>query len=388
MQIKAITIMKYRIIFLLLLSICFAVNAQDFSQYKALPDSAYACDADYRQGNKYQRDAILFVDMLADTHPYYITKERREQLMAKREGLLQECADCQSDTAFVSLLNGVLGKLYDKHTNVIDTLTLAENKKVAAQRAAEAVKEDSSHLMSRHDALFDYTMLPEQSICYMQFNQCFDARTMRDESLPRFDHFLEDMFHAIDSLQVQTLVVDAQYNNGGSSRHCDELLSYLYPLNQLKDFTTYIRFSNLMASYNPRIAVAKQTWEEQGHIDELYAKPTGQMPELDRKIYKGQVVFIQGPKTFSSAGILMTLARDNNIGVIIGDNSTYSPSHYGEVLPYVLPNTGILGTISCKFFARPDSTCVDDEVLKPDMKADLKDKDALLQFVTTTFGKK
>ena len=242
--------------------------------------------------------------------------------------------------------------------------------------------------MARHNALFDYTMLRDESICYMQFNQCADARTMRGESLPRFDTFLEEMFHAIDSLQIQTLVVDAQYNNGGNSMLCNELLSYLYPLHQLRFYRTYMRFSNLLASYNPRIAVAQQTWEAEGHIDELYHIPAGQMPELDRKIYKGNVVFIQSQKTYSSAGMLMTMVRDNHIGTIIGSKSSFSPSHYGEILPFRLPNTGIIGSICCKYFERPDSTCTDDEVLEPTKEIDTNDKEALWQYITTTFGKR
>ncbi len=45
--------------------------------------------------------------------------------------------------------------------------------------------------------------------------------------------------------------------------------------------------------------------------------------------YKGEVIFIQGPRTFSSAGILITTARDNKIGTIIGTESTFSPSCKG-----------------------------------------------------------
>ena len=94
------------------------------------------------------------------------------------------------------------------------------------------------------------------------------------------------------------------------------------------------------------------------------------------KIFDGQVVFVMGKRTFSSAGMLFTLARDNHIGTIIGTTSTFSPSHYGEVLPYRLPNTGVLGSISCKFFARPDAATVDDKCLEPDVKVDLDDKDS------------
>ena len=94
-----------------------------------------------------------------------------------------------------------------------------------------------------------------------------------------------------------------------------------------------------------------------------------------------------GKRTYSSAGMLFTLARDNHIGTIIGTTSTFSPSHYGEVLPYRLPNTGILGSISCKFFARPDAATVDDKYMEPDEMLNLDNKDASWAFIIEHYGR-
>ena len=70
--------MKQFLLVILTLCVFSYADAQDFNQFKALPDSAYLNMPEYQQGNKYQRDAILFVDMLADTHPYYVTKKRQQ----------------------------------------------------------------------------------------------------------------------------------------------------------------------------------------------------------------------------------------------------------------------------------------------------------------------
>ena len=40
-------------------------QAQDMSMYKVLKDSAYQTSTEYQAGNKYQKDAILFMDMVA-----------------------------------------------------------------------------------------------------------------------------------------------------------------------------------------------------------------------------------------------------------------------------------------------------------------------------------
>ena len=62
--------MKKIVVLILLIAGWQTIQAQNVSQFKILKDSAYQTTADYQAGNKYQKDAILFMDMVADTHPY------------------------------------------------------------------------------------------------------------------------------------------------------------------------------------------------------------------------------------------------------------------------------------------------------------------------------
>ena len=370
--------------------ICSAmVTAQNLNQFKALDDSLFRNNESYVKSNKYQRDAMLFVDMFADTHPYYIKKERRDELFAKQGKLLDDCLKCNDDSTFAELLGATLGELRDKHTDVIALGQLEAKKNKGNEKGQDLKAGNSSEVMTFKGDLFHYTIIPDHLLCYLQFNKCMDARTMRNESLPRWDKMLDEMFAKMKEGGVKTLVVDAQYNNGGSSLLCDELLVRLRPKTELKDYSTYMRFSRLMAAYNPRTGVAKRAWEEKGHIDELYLVPAGKTRPnfVQPEVFNGKVIFVQGKKTFSSAGILMTLARDNNIGIIVGENSTYSPSHYGEVLPFRLPNTNVVGSVCCKYFVRPDSQHVDDKTLAPDVVIDLSDKAKAWEKVLGLIGK-
>jgi C-terminal processing protease CtpA/Prc len=252
----------------------------------------------------------------------------------------------------------------------------------ANQQVAETGAIDREHIMRPHASNYDYQLFTDKSICYLQFNKCSNAHDYP------FASFLNDMFAKMDEVGIKTLVVDVQYNGGGDSQLCDELLLHLFPLNKRKFFTSYVRFSGLMAMYNPRIAVAKKSWEDDGHVDELYQMPAPKIPAdyQQPKLFEGQVVFVMSKKTYSSAGILLTDARDNHVGTIIGTTSTFSPSHYGEILPYRLPNTDVLGSISCKFFARPDAATVDDTCMQPDIEVNLDDKDAAWQFIVEKYG--
>ena len=363
------------------------MQAQDVSRFKTLNDSAYQTTSEYQTGNKCQKDAILFMDMVADTHPYYVKEERRAEWFAKKQALLEKCKSIDTDEAFVDALIDVLGPLHDKHTDLTTMKRMQESKQKVKEKDETAdvpAPIDREHIMRRHDSNYDYQLFPDQSICYLQFNQCVNTKDYP------FAKFLDGMFAKMDEDGIKTLVVDAQYNNGGSSQLCDALLMHLYPVDKMKHFTTYLRFSDLMAAYNPRIAIAKKSWEDNGHKNELYQMPAPKIPAdfQQPKLFEGQVVFVMGKRTFSSAGMLFTLARDNHIGTIIGTTSTFSPSHYGEILPYKLPNTGVLGSISCKFFARPDAATVDDKCMEPDVKVNLADKDASWRYIIENYGNK
>ena len=374
---------KMIIVLFLLFAGLQATMAQDVSKYKALDDSAYQTVPEYQSGNKYQKDAILFMDMVADTHPYYIKAERRAEWFNKKNALLEQCKTIQNDEDFVDALIDVLGPLHDKHTDLTTLSRLQASKMAKNQESGAAADADTQHIMSRHDSFYDYRIFQQESICYLQFNQCVD--------MPEnpFEEFLDGMFSKMDEGGIKTLVVDAQYNSGGSSRLCDALLLHLYPIGKLENYTTYLRFSDLMAAYNPKIAAVKTRWENDGHKDELYEMPAAKIPADYQQpaVYEGNVVFVMGPKTYSSAGILLTMARDNHIGTIVGTTSTFSPSHYGEILPYRLPNTSVLGSISCKYFARPDAATVDDTCMEPDVVINLDDKEQAWQYIIKNYGK-
>ena len=104
-------------LFLLVAGVQF-VQAQDLSKFKTINDSVYQTVTEYNTGNRYQKDAILFIDIVADTHPYFIKEERRAEWFAKKQTILEKCRHIESDETFVDALIDVLGPLHDKHTDL------------------------------------------------------------------------------------------------------------------------------------------------------------------------------------------------------------------------------------------------------------------------------
>jgi hypothetical protein len=88
--------------------------------------------------------------------------------------------------------------------------------------------------------------------------------------------------------------------------------------------------------------------------------------EEESKVFNGNVIFIQNAKTYSSAGMLITDATDNRIGVVVGNKSSYKPCSYGDLLAYELPNTKIRGFVSHKIFQRPEAEKCNEDSLIPE----------------------
>jgi C-terminal processing protease CtpA/Prc len=78
------------------------------------------------------------------------------------------------------------------------------------------------------------------------------------------------------------------------------------------------------------------------------------------------VAVLTNNATYSSATNVALLAQDGGFGVIIGEPSTNSPSAFGDMLSFTLPNTGLNLRVSYSRFMRPD-TAADQTTLVPDI---------------------
>lgn len=146
----------------------------------------------------------------------------------------------------------------------------------------------------RADENYWFEYLDQDKTVYVQYRRCDE---MGRQS---FGAFVNDLFSFIDTHPVEKLVVDLRHNGGGDS--------------------------SLIAPF----------------VKRLIAHPLNQ---------NGRLYVIIGRSTFSSAVLNALELRQKTNATLIGDPTSGSASHYGEVSTFILGNSRIRIAYSTKFFS-------------------------------------
>jgi len=182
---------------------------------------------------------------------------------------------------------------------------------------------------SNQRAILWHKVLPAERIFYLQYNRCEGrevaerrgdtAAAARLPSLTElFATALAALRTAVEQGQAHTLVVDVRFNPGGAS-----------------DFGT--RFAEQVAEIAP------------------LREP-------------GRVYVIIGRRTFSSA-ILNALDFKRLLGArFVGEPTSGTANHYGEVKTFTLPSSGAVVSYSTKYFGATEGRL---DPLRPDLAAEL-----------------
>ncbi|MHC5026358.1 MAG: S41 family peptidase [Planctomycetota bacterium] len=72
--------------------------------------------------------------------------------------------------------------------------------------------------------------------------------------------------------------------------------------------------------------------------------------------------------TFSSGSWFATVLHDNDLATLVGEPTGGAPGHYGDVLSFTLPESGLSYTLSFKCFVRPDPSRNPATSLTPDVR--------------------
>lgn len=258
------------------------------------------------------------------------------------------------------------------------------------------VKQVLHPVTARRNEPFHYQIIGDT--CYFQFNAMIDRFTYWQgcrlmqvspdkavaDSLPLFADFLDEMARAMAVHNVNRLVIDMRYNGGGNSVLGDVLLEFLgVSLRDICPFHSYIRVSDFLQTCYPTLFIRDKYESMKGELAEQHQVMndfTGDMPKPSNRFH-GEVAFIQGQNTFSSANYLLTLIKDNALFPIIGTPTSQKPTCFGDVLCVELPYTQTQAYISHSYFVRPDernqdTSLLPDSLVRTSLKDWLNGKDA------------
>ncbi|MBM2841491.1 MAG: TSPc protein [Bacteroidetes bacterium] len=299
------------------------------------------------------------------------------------------------------------------HSDTLDLTLIARDgttrthRMLPLQQPKRIAPYKSHPITERVNRPFRYSVLKEEKACYLQWNTMMDLRMVRLLSFPTnllaypvawymgigyFENFLQDMFEEMKDNEVATLIVDLRGNGGGSSIYGEQLLYYLDVPSNIRVLSMAIRFSPLYREFFPEkyadyaASYAKKydgkklpdtlivtsdfvqtDSSEQRFFQNVSDAQSDYHIKPDRSVFKGNVYFLVGDGTYSSAVILSSLVKDNKLFTTVGQPTRGRPSHYGETLVLKLPNSGVVCRISCKKFFRPETAKDSEGALYPDI---------------------
>ena len=285
--------------------------------------------------------------------------------------------------------------------------TIRTHRVTALQQLKRIAPYDTHPITGRVNRPFRYTILKDEAACYFQWNTMMDLRAVRRLSFPTnllaypvawymgigyFENFLEEMFEEMEDEGVTTLIVDLRGNGGGSSVYGEQLLYHLGISSDIRTYSMAVRFSPLYREFFPQAYASyaagyarifdgrrlpdslivtsdfvRDDSSQEQYLRNVKDEKSDYYIEPDRIVFKGNIYFLVGDGTYSSAIILASLVKDNKLFTTVGQPTRGRPSHYGETLVLRLPNSGIVCRISCKKFFRPDTSKDSEDALYPDV---------------------
>jgi len=289
---------------------------------------------------------------------------------------------------------------------------LVKDVEIAARPSIELNSLAIKGITAYQNKLFHYTILPEENVCYLQFNEFTDRQTylsmhpyltnteveevLHNKDLPSWCEFLNEMFQQVRRTEISNIVIDLRYNGGGNSTLGDLFLSHCTLPDSLYSYRSAIRFSelsNLTYSWmRPQMRQLKKHDKDLPFTDEIESvkKVSKQAIVVQAKrmmvddstiktddLFKGKLYLLIGSNTFSSATDFATICQDNHLATLYGTPTGGKPSCFGDVLSLTLPNTKVECGISFKYFQRPDPSRDPQDSLYPDISCPLSLQDLI-----------
>ena len=169
---------------------------------------------------------------------------------------------------------------------------------------------------------FKEEYFPNEKIYFIQYNKCVSRETIEKYGdketaykYPSFNEFEEKVLKTLETSVIEKLIFDMRFNGGGSSYLAENLIDKIAANNKLNK--------------------------------------------------KGKLFVVVGNDTFSSAIFNTIYFKDKTNAIIIGEETSGKPNHYGYVKSFTLPYSEIKVRYSSEFWKLTEDN---DVSIVPDVK--------------------
>ena len=357
-----------------------------------------------------KEDLDFLFKTIEESHPDMYAYTSKDKFASLRRELFAQAAQPLSASELYVRVEPVLYCLKDSHTLVSRPPNFVRPKvtkdlKEFAKTLKKFFGDEKDSNNQREDAPiprkteytgpFSYHLFPKYDTCLMVINS-FGA----PDEVSRYAQVFRKTFKIIKGKNIGNLIIDLRSNPGGCGLAGDELLMYLAdkPFRQIEKIEQRIvsKFFELCKRYS--LDIDKVMYEEYG-IDVGSLKSEGKFkagmiiagkgqfkkPHEPSLRFTGSTYVLISHPTFSSASNFASAVECFEIGTLIGEETSGYKDHYGQVLPFQLPNSRMPGQVSTAHFltacGKPDDQGVlPDHEVKQKPEDTAKGVDTVLQF--------
>jgi hypothetical protein len=195
------------------------------------------------------------------------------------------------------------------------------------------------------------------SVAYLDINSFYNQEEKKETE--SFEQFLRNSFQQINNRGIRNLVIDLRDNPGGLIYNAHLLFNFISPTNA--ESKVQLKSSHLLRearSHSFRDFFMKN-FNSESYASKISRTPVGKLIEFTSQAhfvtnhkmkFSGKVYVLANANTFSAASMFAKLCKEKGTAVVIGEESGACASvSFGNLLPFLLPRTGIKVYVSTAF---------------------------------------
>ena len=211
-------------------------------------------------------------------------------------------------------------------------------------------------------------------------------RSMGNSSGNPFTEFLKNSFTKLKETNAKGLIIDLRENSGGNSAWGNILISYFSSKPYQLASGMKWKISSHYKEYLKGMKKSGSADDDDSFYNSMkngeiytYKNTKLTVPQENELMYKGPVIVLIGPNTFSSANMLADGIKSYHLATVMGEPTGETGNDFGEMYNFMLPNTHIIARASTKMFTRADGDEKNFDPVIPDITVipsakDIKEK--------------